>query len=357
VSDSTIGIKVADGSYYPVIDVEYRGTKKLILTTAKDNQDKVRVDLYKGSGSSLSQAAYIDSLLIENIPPASQGEPEIELLIGIDEEGQLMAEAFDQSTGERQRFDTSITSLPEQLGEEPDFALQEPLEVEEQNLETTDGLEIGEGPDAFDLEAGELETESLETEGLETEGLETEGLEAGEQELEAGDLAAESQGLDLDEAPLTGEDYPVGDRDRREDAVRRGGPNVLLLVLFVILGIALVGAIAYFVYRAISGPAVPPLPSTAAASQVSGSAPSPQAPAQPQAAPAPAVAAAPAAAPAPVAPSAKSVSYRIKKGDTLWDISATYYRNPWLYPRIAKANSIQNPDLIFAGTRITIPEN
>jgi len=51
------------------------------------------------------------------------------------------------------------------------------------------------------------------------------------------------------------------------------------------------------------------------------------------------------------------VTYRIKNGDTLWDIAATYYRNPWLYPKLAKANSIRNPDLIFAGTRINIPEN
>ena len=58
MSDSTIGIKVADGSYYPVIDFDYRGTKKLILTTAKDNQDKVRVDLYRGIGSSLAGSAY-----------------------------------------------------------------------------------------------------------------------------------------------------------------------------------------------------------------------------------------------------------------------------------------------------------
>ena len=41
------------------------------------------------------------------------------------------------------------------------------------------------------------------------------------------------------------------------------------------------------------------------------------------------------------------MTYRIKQGDTLWDISATYYRNPWLYPKLAKANSIKNPDLIF----------
>lgn len=295
MSVSTIGIKVADGSYYPVIEVDFRGTRKLVLTTAKDNQEKVQVDLYRGNGSALSEARYIGSLLIENIPPAAQGEPEIELLIGIDDDGQLTAEAFDESTGERQRFDTSIASLPEQeTYAEPEF--------------------------------------ELEDEGEKRVG---------------------------DEATLTGEDYPVGERDRREDTVRRRGPNVLLLVLFVVLGLALVAAIAYFVYRAISGPAVPPQPSTAAAAPAKPGAakPAPAAAAEP-AKPAPAPAATPAPAPAPAASTpAGSVTYHIKKGDTLWDISATYYRNPWLYPKIAKANSIPNPDLIFAGTRIVIPAN
>ena len=51
------------------------------------------------------------------------------------------------------------------------------------------------------------------------------------------------------------------------------------------------------------------------------------------------------------------MTYRIKRGDTLWDISATYYRNPWLYHKLARVNSIRNPDLIFAGSRLYIPEN
>jgi nitrate reductase NapE component len=296
LSDSTIGIKVADGSYYPVIEVDFTGTRKLILTTAKDNQDKVQVDLYRGNGSSISEARYIGSLTIENIPPAAQGAPDIELLIGITEEGQLSAEACDQSTGECQRFDTSLAG-------------------------TT-------GRDTFTEPEFSLEAESEE-------------------------------GLDLEEPPLTGEDYPVGEKDRREETLHRRSPNILLLVLFVVLGIALVGAIAYFVYRAISGPTIPPLPTTSAAAPAQ-PAPDPAAPAPATPAPAAAPAAAPAPAspaPAPAAPSPGSVSYRIKKGDTLWDISATYYRNPWLYPRLAKANSIPNPDLIFAGTRIVIPEN
>jgi lysM domain protein len=51
----------------------------------------------------------------------------------------------------------------------------------------------------------------------------------------------------------------------------------------------------------------------------------------------------------------KTVRYLIKWGDTLWDLSDTYYRNPWLYPIIARENKIKNPDLIIAGTYINIP--
>lgn len=69
----------------------------------------------------------------------------------------------------------------------------------------------------------------------------------------------------------------------------------------------------------------------------------------------PAVEGAAAADAKPTSP--KGVTYRIRKGDTLWDISATYYRNPWLYLRLARANSIKNPDLIFAGAKLFIPEN
>ena len=49
------------------------------------------------------------------------------------------------------------------------------------------------------------------------------------------------------------------------------------------------------------------------------------------------------------------VQYKIKWGDTLWDLAETYYNNPWLYKKIASANSIPDPDKIIAGTTIVIP--
>ena len=49
------------------------------------------------------------------------------------------------------------------------------------------------------------------------------------------------------------------------------------------------------------------------------------------------------------------VKYHIKWGDTLWDISESYYKTPWKYPKIADYNKIKNPDLIISGTDILIP--
>ena len=59
--------------------------------------------------------------------------------------------------------------------------------------------------------------------------------------------------------------------------------------------------------------------------------------------------------PEPVQEKLKGVEYKIKWGDTLWDIAGTYYKNPWLYREIAKYNGLENPDYIVSGTIITIP--
>jgi nucleoid-associated protein YgaU len=341
LAGSTIGIKIADGSYYPVLEEDFTGSKRLTLTTVKDGQDRVQIDLYRGEGHTLGHAQYVGSLVIENIPPVPQGEPEIELILGIDAAGELTAEASDRSTGESQVFTTGIRALAEgETYEEPEF------EVEPEAAS-------GEG-------TAEAETEN----GLELEKV-------------AGGGRAET----FDEVPLTGDAYPVSGTDRRRAALRHRAPgkrsaNPALVAVLVVLAVVLLAAIGYIVWRLVWGPPIPSLSSllglptaVEASGPVPGPAPAagaaaaagPAAPATAVEQPAEpaAVAEQPAAHPAPAAgaPAAgKGVTYRIKRGDTLWDISSTYYRNPWLYPVIATANGIRNPDLIIAGARIFIPE-
>ncbi len=48
-------------------------------------------------------------------------------------------------------------------------------------------------------------------------------------------------------------------------------------------------------------------------------------------------------------------SYTIEKGDNLWDIAVRAYGDGFSWTRIAQANSLKNPDLIFSGNVLKIP--
>ncbi len=55
-------------------------------------------------------------------------------------------------------------------------------------------------------------------------------------------------------------------------------------------------------------------------------------------------------------PKKEPAYYTVKKGDTLWDISSAFLKDPFLWPFIWKANPfIANPDLIYPGNRLAMP--
>ena len=60
------------------------------------------------------------------------------------------------------------------------------------------------------------------------------------------------------------------------------------------------------------------------------------------------------AAPVPLADDAPN-RYIVKRGDTLWDIAATFLRDPWYWPEIWQVNpQIDNPHLIYPGDALSL---
>jgi len=322
---STIGIKIANGEFYSILGENSSVKKRLILTTVHDNQLSVQIDLFRSETKTMADAQYIGSLVVDNIKPRPKGDPSIEMVISSNAEGDILADAIDLDTGsngEHQVLSVSLKSI-EDAGRDvdiPDFEL-------ENNEEPPSGL--------------------------------------------------------YEQAKII--------REKK----RSFFPWLIVILVGVII-ILVLGILWLFFFcgkeklgfggdkpsveQSVSQPPPAPPPPVQPAQETRPQPPDPppqvaqtpvtpppvaqppviQAPVSPPVTtPAPTVRKRP---PAPVAsykvPAVipkEGVPYTIRWGDTLWDIAEAFYRNPWLYPQIARFNNIRNPNLIISGRTIRIP--
>ncbi|MDR0456966.1 MAG: Hsp70 family protein [Treponema sp.] len=311
----TIGIKIANGDFYPIMAGNTTVKKRLVLTTVHDGQESVQIDLFRSVLKSMDDAQYIGSLMVENIKPRPRGEPSIEMIISSDADGHITADACDLEAGGKHQILNVLHK------EESSFA-------------------------EFDL----------------------------------GSKPQTPAGL-------------YGKAETFEEEKRRYPWLIMIFALiFVIIAI---GLLWFFFYGdKNSNPFKDTVPFFKDKPGYGNTAPEtppppvekiqPVEPPREPPAPPPAVTPPPEEAPiiqAPVAPPPArpqaaerkrppapvssykvpavipkdGVAYRIRWGDTLWDISEAFYRNPWLYPRIARHNNIRNPDVIISGRTIRIP--
>ncbi len=110
-----IGIKLADGSFYPLLEEGVPAKKTLDLTTARDNQTAIMVDLYRSETSSMDDAEYTATLRIDNLVAHPNGEPDISFTVALDEDNKLFAEIND---GESGGHNTVTVSLVEKAVQE-----------------------------------------------------------------------------------------------------------------------------------------------------------------------------------------------------------------------------------------------
>jgi len=306
----TIGIKIANGDFYPIFEENSPAKKRLVLTTVHDRQNNVKIDLFRSISKSMLDAQYIGSLLVEKIDSKPKGDPSIEMIISNDKDGNIHAEAYDLDSGpdgERQTLSVSLQNMdePEDIDNASDFAFNSRQQYSHNEEKYTEDerkfpwLVMGLATLFVALAIAALWYFFL----------------GGRDVFQTAETTPDSYGYSAPQSAL----------QSAPQTAQPPAPDIAPLPPLVIPATEPV---------VIKSPAAPAKPKAAAVKRTR---------------PAPVL-----SYKVPAVIPKNGVVYQIQWGDTLWDISAAFYRNPWLYPQIAKDNRIRNPDLIIAGSNLRI---
>ncbi|MFW5695248.1 MAG: hypothetical protein ACOCYB_08760 [Alkalispirochaeta sp.] len=218
-----IGIKLADGSFYPILEDETRQKKRLILTAARDGQTSAQIDLLRRDEQS---EHYVGCLVLEDLP--AEGSTELELVVGLDENGTVEARVSDSSGTRYQSLSVNLDtftvtesfSLPDEDGDTADSALGD--------ITGVDSLEEIGLPDFDDEDTRLPSTDDIPSDAIHDS---TDSIES------------------FVDEPLPAEDGEEMDADEEEPepAPRPFSPLILAAVLLIGLSVAVIGA--FFVFR------------------------------------------------------------------------------------------------------------
>jgi molecular chaperone DnaK len=100
----TLGIETLGGIAHPMIpkNTPIPYSKKEIFTTAEDNQTVVEIHVVQGERPMAQDNKTLARFLLEGIPPAPRGVPQIEVSFDIDQNGILTVTAIDKATQKSQ---------------------------------------------------------------------------------------------------------------------------------------------------------------------------------------------------------------------------------------------------------------
>lgn len=95
MSKNKIGIKLYDGRFVPLLTVDEPKSKRVVLTTVKDNQKKAIIELYEGTNDNCLYNEFLGKLTIDIDRETKKGEPAIEVNLRLDNNGILYVKAWD----------------------------------------------------------------------------------------------------------------------------------------------------------------------------------------------------------------------------------------------------------------------
>ncbi len=361
-----IGIKLADGTFYPILSDAVR-FQNIELTTVRDNQETVQIDLFQ-KGETLE---YIGSLIVEDIAQKKAGESTISLKLEVDENENLKAEAADLDSGAGQTLKVSLAAVtPNDEGNDfnlNDFELSPQKDFSEMSSEnfiseTTaerEAASFGAGEKKFPKwlaailillgiavlvlavlllgrscsnkkpasgdDVASIKVPAPETTSKVPEPAnDTINVTGSSSEAKTGNESGESA-----ESDKTGSSEGNGSASDAAGAASNASNESDSSSTSATSGTTEAGATG----TTETAGTTEKTSSTSAASATGDAKKTAKLQTNPDG----------------------SVRYLLKWGDTLWDLAETFYKNPWDYVLIAKYNKIKNPSYIIAGTYINIP--
>lgn len=112
VTPLSLGIETLGGVMTPIIsrNTTIPTKKSQIFTTAEDSQTAVDIHVLQGERQMASDNRTLAKFILDGIPPASRGVPQIEVAFDIDADGILNVHAKDTATGKEQKVKVEASS-------------------------------------------------------------------------------------------------------------------------------------------------------------------------------------------------------------------------------------------------------